>query len=135
MKNKHIILYTALLMMGCNDEEVNNNKDLGQNMMDLRIYQENLGDYIKAEAPEKGDWLLEGMDSILLILNKKYKEHPKLSAPFSYYYKKDLKEPLNNIREAIRNSDKASALRNYRILITNCNDCHIDHEIEKEVKF
>ena len=135
MKYKRIIMYIVFLVTSCNNEEVSNNKDLGQNMMDLRIYQENLGDYIKAKVPEEGAWLLEGMDSILLILNKKFKDHPRLSAPFSYYYKKDLQEPISGIREAIYNKDTAKALRNYRILINGCNDCHIEHEIDKEVKF
>jgi hypothetical protein len=123
------------LMISCAGKEMNNNKDLDQNMMDLRIYQENLGDQIKAKKLEDASWLLEGMDSILLILNKQFKDHRKLAAPFSYYYKKELQRPIYGIRTAIRDDDTAKALRNYRILIDNCNDCHIDNEIDKEVKF
>jgi hypothetical protein len=135
MSNKLIILSIIFLMIGCEDKEVNNNKDLGQNMMDLRIYQENLGDRIKAKKLEDASWLLEDMDSILLILNKQFTDHRKLAAPFSYYYKKELQRPINGIRKAIRDEDTAKALQNYRILVDNCNDCHIDNEIDKEVKF
>lgn len=134
MSNKLIILSMMCLMIGC-EEEVHHNKDLGQNMMDLRIYQENLGDHIKAKKLEDASWLLEDMDSILLILNKQFKDHRKLAAPFSYYYKKKLQGPIKGIRKAIRNDDTAKALQNYRILIDNCNDCHIDNEVDKEVKF
>ena len=135
MTNKLNIVGIMLLMLGCEDQEVNNKKDLGQNMMDLRIYQENLGDHIKAKKLEDASWLLEDMDSILLILNKQFKDHRKLAAPFSYYYKKKLRKPINGIRKAIRDEDTAKAIQNYRILIDNCNDCHIDNEVDKEVKF
>lgn len=135
MSNRLTILNIMFLMISCAGKEMNNNKDLDQNMMDLRIYQENLGDQIKAKKLEDASWLLEGMDSILLILNKQFKDHRKLAAPFSYYYKKELQRPIYGIRTAIRDDDTAKALRNYRILIDNCNDCHIDNEIDKEVNF
>lgn len=123
------------ILTGCEETEVMNNKDLEQNMMDLRIYQENLGDHIKAKNLEDASWLLEGMDSILLILNKRFPEHHRLAGPFSYYYKKEMQRPIAGMREAIQYKDTAKALQNYRILIDNCNDCHIDNEVDKEVKF
>ena len=135
MPNKCIILGLLFLVVGCAEEEVVNNKDLGQNMMDLRIYQENLGAYIKAKNLKEASWLLEEMDSILLILNKRFPEHRRIDAPFADYYKKDLKPPINSIRRAIRKEDTAKALEGYRVLIDNCNDCHINNEIDKEVKF
>ncbi len=134
MRKNLIILGIVFLVIGCEDREMNK-KDLEQNMMDLRIYQENLGDQIKAKNLGEASWLLEGTDSILLILNKQFKEHHRLAAPFSYYYKKELQQPISGIREAIRDNDTAKALRNYRILIDNCNDCHIDNEIDKEVRY
>ena len=122
-------------MQSCEPKDVSNNKDLEQNMMDLKIYQENLGDFIRVQKFEDAAWMLEGVDSILLILNKRFKEHQKLSAPFSYFYKQEMKEPIHNIRESIQERDTTKALENYRILINKCNDCHIDHEIDKEVRF
>lgn len=133
MRNKLITLGIIILVTGCAKKVVNNNKDLEQNMMDVKLYQENMGDLIKAKNLEDASWLLEGMDSILLILNKQVTNNYKLAAPFSYYYKKELRQPIDGIREAIQQNDTAKALRNYRILINNCNDCHIDNEIDKEV--
>ena len=135
MGSQLILLVVLFLVAGCAEKEVHNNKDLGQNMMDLRIYQENLGEYIRANNLEDASWLLEDMDSILLILNKRFAEHRKLAAPFSYYYKKELRPPINGIRRAIRKEDTARALQQYRILINNCNDCHIDNEVDKEVVY
>lgn len=135
MRKVLIIAGVLLLAAGCEDGDVNNNKDLEQNMMDLRIYQENLGDQIKAKKLQDASWLLEDMDSILHVLNKRFPQHAKLAAPFGYYYKKELQRPISGIRRAIRDGDTAGALRNYRILIDNCNDCHIDNEIDKEVRF
>jgi hypothetical protein len=40
-------------------------KDLDENMMDLRIYQENLGDLIKEGKLTDAAWLANGMDSLL----------------------------------------------------------------------
>lgn len=135
MSTKWILLSMLLLKFGCEEQEVANNKDLNQNMMDLRIYQENLGEQIKAKNLDEASWLLEEMDSIMLILNKRFPEHRRLNAPFAEAYKKEMQRPIRGIREAIRDNDTAKALEHYRILIDNCNDCHIDNEVDKEVRF
>jgi hypothetical protein len=75
------------------------------------------------------------MDSVMLVLNKKFKTHHKMTSPFSYYYKRRMKDPVQNIRNAIEKNDTAKALQHYRILVRNCNRCHEDHDIEKEVRF
>ena len=121
------------LVTGCSSSEVQNNKDLSQNMLDIRIYQENLGDYLRENRLKDGSWLLEDMDSILLILNRRFKEHRKLAAPFSYYYKKEMKEPVGMMRQAIRKQDTALALKGYKLLVKNCNSCHTDLKINKKV--
>jgi hypothetical protein len=64
---------------------VQNNKDIEQNMMDIRIYQENLGDQIKGKNLFEASWFLEGMDNILLVVSKIFKTHHKMASPFSYY--------------------------------------------------
>ena len=135
MNHNIIIAGFFFLVTGCSGSEVQNNKDLNQNMLDIRIYQENLGEHLRQNRLKEGSWLLEDMDSILLLLNRQFREHRKLSAPFSHYYEKELKEPINNIREAMAAEDSTKALQHYRILINNCNGCHIDHEIDKKVKY
>ena len=115
--------------------EVANMKDLDENMMDLRIYQENLGDHIRSGDLKNGEWLLTGMDSILQLLSHKFDEHRKLSEPFSYFYNKRLKEPIQNIQKAITRNDTALARKNYQLLIRKCNGCHIDHDIDKVVNY
>lgn len=109
-------------------------KDLSDNMLDVRIYQENLGDEIMEGRLPDAVWLLEGMDSILVLLGKKFTEHRKLRRGFSYYYKKELQEPINTIRKAIRKSDTASAIKGYKLMVKNCNNCHIDLDIDKTVR-
>jgi hypothetical protein len=129
------VFLLLLILVSCEEEQVNNYKDLEQNMMDLKIYQENLGDQVKAKNLQDASWFLEGIDSILQILNKKFKEHHKMKDPFSYHYKREMKEPVSELRSAIKKNDTAKALQSYRLLVKNCNSCHIDHEIDKEVKF
>lgn len=129
------LFFVLVFLHSCSEEEVQNHKDLEQNMMDLKIYQENLGDQIKAKNLADASWFLEGMDSILLVLNQKFKMHHKMTSPFSYYYKRRMKEPISDIRNAIEKNDTAKALQGYRILIKNCNNCHADHDVDKEVRF
>jgi hypothetical protein len=130
-----LLFFVLLFVQSCSEEEVQNNKDLEQNMMDLKIYQENLGDQVKSKNLSDASWFLEGMDSILLVLNKKFKTHHKMTSPFSYYYKRRMKEPINGIRNAIEKNDIVKALDSYRILVKNCNNCHADHDVDKEVRF
>ena len=128
------IILVLVLIINQQDGDVKNYKDLNFNMMDIRIYQENLGDEIKAGNLEDAVWLLEGMDSILLLLGDKFKEHRKLQEDeFSYYYKKEMQEPVGMMRESIRKQDTALALKGYKLLVKNCNSCHIDLEIDKKV--
>lgn len=129
------MLFVFLFLQSCSEEEVQNHKDLEQNMMDLKIYQENLGDQIEAKNLPDASWLLEGMDSILLVLNKKFKIHHKMTRPFSDYYGRRMKEPITGLRAAIQKNDTAKALQSYRILVRNCNKCHEDHDVDKEVRF
>lgn len=136
MKIKWAIFFAMFLSEGCgNNSEPANNKDLEQNMMDLKIYQENLGDHIKSKKLQEASWLLEGMDSILHILNKRFNEHHKLTDPFSYFYKRRMLSPVQGIRKAIQLNDTVKALDNYRLLVKRCNNCHADNDIDKEVKF
>lgn len=128
------IILVPVLLLKQQGEDVKNYKDLNFNMMDIRIYQENLGDEIKAGRLDDAVWLLEGMDSILLLLGDKFPEHRKLRQDgFSYYYKKEMKEPVGMMRQAIRKQDTALALKGYKLLVKNCNSCHIDLEIDKKV--
>lgn len=128
------LILVPVLLLKQQGGEVKNYKDLNFNMMDIRIYQENLGDQIKAGKLEDAVWLLEGMDSILLLLGDKFPEHRKLRQDgFSYYYKKEMKEPVGMMRQAIRKQDTALALKGYKLLVKNCNSCHTDLEIDKKV--
>ena len=128
------IILVPVLLLKQQGEDVKNYKDLNFNMMDIRIYQENLGDEIKAGRLEDAVWLLEGMDSILLLLGDKFPEHRKLRQDgFSYYYKKEMQQPIGMMKKSIRKQDTALALKGYKLLVKNCNSCHIDLEIDKKV--
>jgi|KBSSwiStaDraftv2_1062776.scaffolds.fasta_scaffold430123_1 hypothetical protein len=112
-----------------------NLKDLNENMVDIRIYQENLGDYVRSGDLENGKWLLIGMDSILRVVADKFDEHRKLSKPFSYFYNQKLKTTISKLKKAFNTGDTALARRQYRIMVNKCNSCHIDNDIEKEARY
>jgi hypothetical protein len=130
-----ISILCLLFFTGCRQERPLTIKDLDETMIDLRAYQENLGDELKAGRLQDAVWLLEGMDSVLGELNRKFREHRKLPEAFSYFYKSRMKEPVQLIRKGIDRNDTARAMKGYRLLVKNCNNCHIDHDINKTVKY
>lgn len=139
MKPRYLILLMLLpgliLTPACRDERPLTIKDLDENMIDLKVYQENLGDELKDGKLEDAVWLLEGMDSILIEVGRKFREHRKLKDRFSYFYNDRMKKPVKLIREGIRRNDTAKAMKGYRLLVRNCNNCHIDHDIDKTVRY
>lgn len=122
-----------VLANGCRDDSVRNIKDLSDNMRDIQIYQENLGDHIRDADMDVAGWLADGLDSLLGVVGKKFQEHRKLSEPFSRSYKTYLERPMKGIRAGIRSNDTASALKSYRLLVRKCNSCHLDNDIDEEV--
>ena len=72
---KTCFVFLWLLLQSCGEEEVQNNKDLEQNMMDL--YLENLGEQIRVKNLSDASWILDGVDSIMLCLTKDLKRITK----------------------------------------------------------
>lgn len=133
-----LFVFSACLLVtswSCRNNRPYTIKDLDENMIDLKAYQENMGDELKAGKLKDAEWLLEGMDSVLLEVSRKFDEHRKLSEPFSYFYKDRMKKPIGMIRSAIADDDTTTAIKGYRLLVKNCNRCHIDHDIDKQVKY
>lgn len=126
------ILGLMCLFVQCSNP-VQNKKDLDENMLDLAMYCDNLGLYLRKQDADYALWLLNGMDSTLQVLTVKFNEHRKLVRPFKQSYRKELAPPINDIRKALHQTNFSSAVESYRLLINNCNDCHIDLEIDKTV--
>ncbi len=127
------IVCGMLLLVQCSSTNVENKKDLDENMIDLAMYADNLGLYLRKQDAAYASWLLEGMDSTLRVLTVTFTEHRKLVRPFKQSYRKELAPPINDIRRALQKTDFPAAVASYRLLINNCNDCHIDLEIDKTV--
>jgi hypothetical protein len=127
------IFVLVLLFAKCTDTIALNKKDLDENMLDMMVYHDNLGMYLREKDLDNAEWLLEGMDSSLQVIAAKFTTHRKLSAPFEKYYKKRLAPPIDGIRQALKQKDFSSAIIAYRKLTKNCNGCHIDNDIDKEV--
>jgi hypothetical protein len=116
------------------DKSVHNIKDLDENMIDLRMYHENLGDAIVAHDMDNAEWLLGGLDSVLLVVAGKFDEHRKLDRPFSESYKRALKPSIDSMESALENSNWDGAGNAYTILTRKCNGCHIDRDVDKQVQ-
>jgi hypothetical protein len=132
---KLVFIFSIACLLSCGREPVKNMKDLEQSMMDLKIYQENLGDEVRAGRLEDAAWLLEGVDSITETLSATFAEHRKLKEPFSYYKKLRLNQPIRQLHDAIEDNDTAKARKAYVLLVDNCNQCHIDLDIDKDVRY
>jgi hypothetical protein len=136
MKALLVLLFmigSVLLFVQCSNKQVQNKKDLDENMIDLAMYCDNLGLYLRKQDADYALWLLEGMDSTLQILTLKFSEHRKLVRPFKQSYRKELAPPMGELRRALHKNNFSAAVESYRLLINNCNDCHIDLEIDKTV--
>ena len=139
MKPVYLILF-VLIVLGANycspgnDNTGNNIKDLDENMIDIRVYHENLGGDITAGDIEGAKWLLRGMDSILIVVSDKFTSHRKLDKPFSFFYTRDLKDPIDKLKSALDKKDLPEARAAYTLLTNRCNGCHDDHDIYKEVQ-
>jgi hypothetical protein len=133
MKAFGIIVLFCAIVISCSHQQVTNAKDLDENMMDMKVYHDNLGDYLRLGDADYSLWLLNGMDSSLQVIAEKFATHRKLDRPFRKYYDKLLKPQITNIRSALEQKDFTVAIQQYRHLTKNCNGCHIDHDVDKEV--
>ncbi len=130
------LLFQLALCNSCgrtNDYTHTTIKDLDEAMIDLKAYQEALGEHIKSGNLKDADWLYTGMDSVLQVLSNTFSTHRKLKKPFKEYVEVKLKKPLGLIGTAIEKNDTSLALEQYRILVRRCNSCHKDLEIDKQV--
>ena len=130
------LLFFTILFTQCNSlnsREVTNMKDLDQNMLDMMMYQENLGTHLRKGEVDYSSWLLEGMDSSLKVIAAKFDEHRKLTDPFEKAYKKRLLPPIMDMRKALKENNLPEAIKAYRVLTKKCNGCHIDHDVNEEV--
>ncbi len=126
----------VLLFSQCNphsEAAASNKKDLDQNMLDMMMYHDNLGIHLRQGEADYASWLLEGMDSSLQVIATKFDQHRKLTEPFEKTYQKKLQPPIKEMRQALEEKNMQKAIGAYRLLTKNCNSCHIDHEIDKEV--
>ena len=126
----------VLLFSQCNSESdvtANNRKDLAQNMGDMMMYHDNLGTELRKGDADNASWLLEGMDSSLLVIAATFDKHRKLTEPFEETYRKKLQPAIIDIRESLEENNFPNAIKGYRLLTNNCNSCHKDHDIDEEI--
>ena len=116
------------------DMEVKNIKDLDENMLDIKMYHELVGDELRAGDMADANWFLTGMDSVLQIVSRKYDTHRKLNRPFKDSYENNLRPAIMELNDQIQRQDLASAKNAYAVLTKKCNNCHLDNDIDKVVQ-
>ena len=139
MKNlKFVFLsFFLLVFITCTvkeDTAVKNIKDLDENMIDLRMYHELMGDELRIGDIDDAKWFKNGLDSVLLIVASKFDEHRKLGEPFRKSYERNLKPVLEVLGDHLENNDLAASKEAYILLTRKCNGCHNDNDIDKEVQ-
>jgi hypothetical protein len=136
-RSPFLVTVFFLLVTACNpfaDNDVKNIKDLDENMIDLRMFHENLGDAILKEDQDVAMWLERGMDSVLNIVATRFDEHRKLAKPFREDYERDLKPFIAELHVALENKSWADARSAYTMVTKKCNNCHNDRDVDKEVQ-
>ena len=114
--------------------EVKNIKDLDENMIDLRMFHELMGDELRMGDINDALWFKNGLDSVLQIVASKFDEHRKLDEPFIKSYERNLKPTLDVLGEHLENNDLAASKDAYILLTQKCNGCHKDNDIDKVVQ-
>lgn len=129
-----LLMILLLLRCNSNSDAVNrNNKDLEQSMQDMMVYHDNLGTELRKGRAGNASWLLEGMDSSLLVISANFNKHRKLTEPFEKTYRNKLQPAIKDIRKSLEVNNFPNAIKAYRILTNNCNSCHKDHDIDEKV--
>jgi hypothetical protein len=132
-----LVVVFFLLITMCNplgQDNVKNMKDLDENMIDLRMYHENLGDAIRKQDQDDAIWLQTGMDSVLRVVGGKFDTHRKLDKPFKESYERDLKPYMEKLHTALEKASWPEARDAYTLLTKKCNGCHQDRDVDKEVQ-
>lgn len=114
--------------------EVKNIKDLDENMLDIKMYHELVGDELRAGDFADADWFLTGMDSVLQIVSYKFDTHRKLNKPFKESYENNLRPAILVLNNQIQRQDLPAAKNAYVVLTKKCNNCHLDNDIDKVVQ-
>lgn len=136
MKLIPVFIFLLLLISGCSKNKEHTHttiKDLDETMIDLKAYQEALGEQMRTGELKDAEWLYTGMDSVLQVVSNTFVTHRKLKKPFKEYVEVKLQKPMEGIGEAIQKNDTALALNSYRMLVRRCNSCHKDLDIDKQV--
>lgn len=137
-----IVILVGLIfsLISCKSENITDSedvtlKDLGEIMIDLKAYHQNIGDNVRRGKLSESEWLVEGMDSTLQLAIVKFVDHPKLSGSFESFYKELLATPILDLKLSIKKNDQESAIENFILLTNNCNNCHKKHKVDKRAKF
>ena len=116
------------------EDNKENKKDYDENMLDLKIYHENLGDALVSKNKDYAEWFVNDMDSILLSMAEKFTTYRKLSKPFRTEYEKRLAAYFAELKTEIANENWQQAINTYSIITLNCNECHTDNKVKKKVR-
>jgi hypothetical protein len=129
-----LCVITGLAACLSSGAEVHHVKDLDEDMLDLKIYHQNLGGSLADKNKDEAAWLAHDMDSVLQLMGKMFPSHRKLQESFRKNYEKRLQPSMNMIIFSIEKDDWPTAIKAYKTLTSKCNGCHDDHEIDKEVR-
>lgn len=110
-------------------------KDLSEQMDALAVYQGAIGEEIKRGNAKETLWLVDGMDSVLLLICDRLNDHQNLRRPFRHFYEQKLEATINNLRKSIQNGDTAVTHQQYRLLVKKCNSCHNEHDVEERAHY
>ncbi len=133
------VLLIAMVIVSCQpaekEEPKETLKDLGEIMIEMKVYHRNIGDHLRLGQLKESEWLVEGMDSTLHLAIAKFVDHPKLEGSFGSFYDELLAQPIVELREAIESNNKDVAIESFKTLTNNCNSCHKKHKVDKRAKF
>lgn len=136
-RNLVIVLITSIVFFSAclfSNDKQGSMKDLDQNMLDIKIYHENLGDALISKNKSYASWFVSDMDSILRLMSVEFTTHRKLDKPFKYYYEKRLAPYFKALKAEIERDEWKQGIETYTLLTKECNGCRVDHQIKKKIR-
>jgi hypothetical protein len=102
---------------------------LGEFMLQIRYHHDSLGKAIVNKDYERAAYEVDELKETTEKILQLQITNDKLQQPFSFFYEKYLKSPLQTLTDAAAKKDEVGLKNNFMALTNNCNSCHQENNM------
>ncbi len=145
MKIASVILAIILFIVSCQQQQTQTNDQapidslktiiaqlkpgLGEFMIQIKYHHDELDKAIKEKSYERAAYEIDELKETAEKIQQLNITNDKLQQPFSFFYDKYLKSPLETLSTAAANKNDAALNTNIIALTNNCNSCHHENNM------